>query len=135
MAEEKMRLEIITPERIFYEGDALMVELTTSEGEIGVYPRHIPATMIVAPGVLTITQEDGTKRQAALMSGFLEITQDSMSILAEVAEWPEEIDQERVKRAKQRAQERLNAKTANIDLARAEMALKRALIREKMIQK
>ena len=69
------------------------------------------------------------------MSGFLEITPDSVSILAEVAEWPEEIDQERVKRAKQRAQERLKAKAADIDLARAELALKRALIREKMIQK
>lgn len=135
MAEEKMRLEIITPERIFYEGNASMVELATTEGEIGVYPRHIPTTMIVAPGVLTITQEDGTKRQAALMSGFLEITPDSVSILAEVAEWPEEIDQERVKRAKRRAQERLKAKAADIDLARAELALKRALIREKMIQK
>ena len=42
MAEEKMRLEIIMPERIFYEGNASMVELATTEGEIGVYPRHIP---------------------------------------------------------------------------------------------
>lgn len=135
MADEGMRLEVTTPERIFYEGTAAMVELTTTEGEIGVYPKHIPMTMIVAPGVLTITEPDGTKKKAALMNGFLEITPDAMSILAEVAEWPEEIDQERVKRAKQRAQERLKAKAADIDLARAELALKRALIREKMIQK
>ena len=135
MADEGMRLEVTTPERIFYEGTAAMVELTTTEVEIGVYPKHIPMTMIVAPGVLTITELDGTKKKAALMNGFLEITPDAMSILAEVAEWPEEIDQERVKKAKERAKKRLEAKETKIDVMRAELALKRALVREKMIQK
>ena len=84
---------------------------------------------------LTITEPDGTKKKAALMNGFLEITPDAMSILAEVAEWPEEIDQERVKKAKERARKRLEAKETEIDVMRAELALKRALVREKMIQK
>ncbi len=50
------KLQIITPERKFYEGEASMVELTTTEGEIGVYRGHIPMTAIVAPGVLKITK-------------------------------------------------------------------------------
>ena len=65
MAEEKMRLEIIMPERIFYEGNASMVELATTEGEIGVYPRHIPTTMIVAPEFLRLhrkTEPNGRQR-------------------------------------------------------------------------
>ena len=66
------------------------------------------------------------------MKGFLEITGDAMSILAEVAEWPDEIDLERAKKAKERAKKRLAAKEADIDTARAELALKRALIREKI---
>lgn len=132
MADNVMRLEVTTPERVFYEADVRMVELTTTEGEVGIYPNHIPMTMIVAPGILTITESDGTKKEAALMKGFLEITGDAMSILAEVAEWPDEIDLERAKKAKERAKKRLAAKEADIDTARAELALKRALIREKI---
>ena len=54
----------------------------------------------------------------------------SMSILAEVAEWPEDIDVERAKKAEERARKRLEAKSADIDIARAELALKRALVRK-----
>ncbi|MCI5622585.1 MULTISPECIES: ATP synthase F1 subunit epsilon [Anaerostipes] len=132
MADNLMKLEVTTPERTFYQGDVRMVELTTTEGDVGIYPKHIPMTMIVAPGVLTITESDGTKKEAALMKGFLEITGDSMSILAEVAEWPDEINLERARKAKERAKRRLAAKDANTDYVRAEMALKRALIREKI---
>ena len=64
MAENTMKLEVITPERSFYTGDVTFVELNTTEGEVGIYARHIPMTMIIAPGVLTITEEDGTKKKA-----------------------------------------------------------------------
>ena len=53
MAENTMKLEVITPERSFYTGDVTFVELNTTEGEVGIYARHIPMTMIIAPGVLT----------------------------------------------------------------------------------
>lgn len=134
MAEKTMRLEVITPERFFYQGDAVMVELVTTEGEIGVYPEHIPMTMIVAPGILTITEAGGIKKQAALMKGFLEITKETMTILAEVAEWPQDIDADRVKIAKERAKKRLAVKDSQIDQERAELALRRALVREKLIK-
>ena len=127
MAENTMKLEVITPERSFYTGDVTFVELNTTEGEVGIYARHIPMTMIIAPGVLTITEEDGTKKKAAL---FVEVTETTMSILAEVAEWPEDIDVERAKKAEERARKRLEAKSADIDIARAELALKRALVRK-----
>ena len=126
MAENTMKLEVITPERSFYTGDVTFVELNTTEGEVGIYARHIP----IAPGVLTITEEDGTKKKAALLKGFVEVTETTMSILAEVAEWPEDIDVERAKKAEERARKRLEAKSADIDIARAELALKRALVRK-----
>ena len=128
MAENTMKLEVITPERSFYTGDVTFVELNTTEGEVGIYARHIPMT--IAPGVLTITEEDGTKKKAALLKGFVEVTETTMSILAEVAEWPEDIDVERAKKAEERARKRLEAKSADIDIARAELALKRALVRK-----
>ncbi|WP_024293105.1 ATP synthase F1 subunit epsilon [Lacrimispora indolis] len=122
------KLHIITPERKFYEGDASMVELTTTEGEIGVYRNHIPMTAIVAPGVLKIHEEGGVK-EAALMSGFIEILPEKIVIMAEVAEWPGEIDASRAEEAKVRAERRLKEQSGEIDIIRAETALRKALIR------
>ena len=127
MAEEFL-LKIITPERVFYEEMVTMVEFNTTEGEIGVYKNHIPLTVIVKPGILTITTKDGVKN-AALHSGFAEILQDKITILAEVVDWPEEIDLNRAESAKERAQKRLSEKTEGTDVYRAEVALLRAMAR------
>ena len=84
MAEgNKFLLKIITPDRIFYEGEASMVEFNTTEGEIGIYKEHVPTTVIIAPGILTITEENEQK-QAALHAGFVEILQDKVTIMAEI---------------------------------------------------
>ena len=129
MAENKcLTLKIITPNRVFYEGEAEMVELNTSEGEIGVLPGHLPMTVIVKPGILTITEPEGEK-VAALHAGFVEILPDQVTVLAEIIEWPEEIDKERAEEARQRAEGRLAERSANIDLDRAQAALMRAVAR------
>ena len=121
-------LKIITPDRVFYEKPVKMVEFNTVEGEIGVLPGHIPMTVIIKPGVLTITEEDNS-REAALHAGFAEILQNQVTILAEIIEWPEEIDATRALEAKERAEERLRTKDVGTDVSRAEIALKRALTR------
>jgi len=128
VAENLMKVKIITPDRVFYEGEASMVEFNTSEGEIGVLKGHIPLTVVVAPGILNITEADGIKK-AALHAGFAEILQDSVVIMAEIVEWPEEIDLTRAEEAKERAEERLRSKTPETDVARAETALQKALAR------
>ncbi len=128
------RLQVISPDRIFYDGDVEMVELTTSEGEMGVLKGHIPLTAILVPGILRI-KEDGQVRKAALHDGFVEVFQDHMTILAESCEWPEEIDVNRAKEAKIRAERRLSSGDDNVNIARAEMALRKSLIRIELGQK
>ncbi len=130
MAEENkfFRLEIITPDRNFYEGEASMVEFTSVNGEMGVYKHHIPLTTVLAPGIVTITEAEG-KKEAAIHAGFVEILPDKVTFLAEIAEWPEEIDVARAEAARARAEERLHNHAAEIDVARAEIALKKALVR------
>ncbi len=125
---EVFTLKIITPERIFYEGEVEMVEFNTTEGEIGILKKHVPTTVIVSPGVMTITESDGSKK-AALHAGFAEILPESVTILAELVEWPEEIDEERAESAGARARERIAARDVNLDLDRAEAALKRSITR------
>ncbi len=129
MADEKMfKLRIIAPDRVFYEGDASFLELVTSEGEVGIYKNHIPMTMVLVPGIARITEADGVK-VAALHSGFVEVLQDQITVLAEIAEWPDEIDVNRAKEAKIRAERRLEMQDPNVNTRRAEIALKKSLIR------
>lgn len=122
------KIEIITPDRVFYTGEADFLEFTTADGEIGVYKDHIPLTTVLAPGIVTIHNGDDIKT-AAVHAGFAEILGDRVSLLAEVAEWPDEIDVERAEAAKARAEERLQNHTADVDVKRAEFALRKALIR------
>ena len=130
MAEEDSLFEvkIITPDRNFYEGKASMIEFTTTEGDIGVYKHHIPLTTVLSPGIVTITEAEEKKR-AAVHSGFAEILGDRVTLLAEIAEWPDEIDKERARAAEERAKERLSHKIEDVDVVRAEMSLRKALVR------
>lgn len=126
---KKFQLEVISPERIFYDGEVEMVELTTIEGDIGVYANHIPLTTIVAPGIMTITEGGGQLKEAAVLEGFMEITQEKVTILAQSCEWPDEIDINRAREAKERAERRIKSNDENINLSRAELALKKSLVR------
>lgn len=126
-------LKIITPDRVFYEGAVSMVEFNTSEGEIGILKNHIPLTAVIAPGILTISEE-GQQREAALHAGFVEILQEEVTILAEIVEWPEEINVKRAQAARERAEERLR-KSTETDIARAETALHRAVCRIHVAEK
>lgn len=128
MADKIFELQIVSPDRIFFEGRASMVEMATTEGEIGVYAGHIPMTHILKPGILHIVAPEGDK-YAAVHDGFVEILPDKITVLAETAEWPEEIDINRANEAKIRAERRLSEKSANLDVLRAELALRRAQIR------
>lgn len=123
------QVEIITPDRIFHKGDATMIEFNTAAGEIGVYKKHIPTTTVLAPGVVRIKMDGEEDVMAAVHSGFAEILPDKVTLLAEIAEWPDEIDKNRAEAAKARAEERLANKTEEFDVKRAEFALRKALVR------
>ena len=107
MADKTMKLEIMSPDRNFYTGEVTMAEFNTTEGYIGVYPEHIPLAVILSPGVLVI-HEPGGEKKAALHSGFAKIMKDKISIFAEIAEWPDEIDENRAREAKIRAERRIS---------------------------
>ena len=120
--------EVVTPDRVFYTGSADMIEFNTIDGQIGVYKNHIPMTTVIEPGVVIIHEEDRQK-VAAIHSGFAEILGDKVTLLAEVAEWPDEIDLNRAEAARDRAEERISVKAETTDLKRAEFALHKALTR------
>ena len=130
MSEKQLKLNIYSPSRIFYEGEADFVEFVTTEGELGIYPDHIPLTAVVAPGILRITK-DGKVREAKLLDGFATVLPREITVLSEACEWPEEIDIHRAEEAKIRAERKL----AMEQTLRDELALRRALVRIQMASK
>lgn len=134
MAEMSFKLNIVEPDGVFYEGEVDMLEFNTTEGEIGVLPGHIPMTVIIKPGIMTIYETGKDEKKAAVHAGFAEILQDKVTILAEVVEWPEEIDAARAEAAYERAQERLQQKDPGTDMVRAEAALLRAMARINLVK-
>lgn len=128
----KMHLDIVTPERKVYSEEVDMIVTRAAGGDIGILPKHAP---LVSPlGVTTVrVKKDGKEESIAVNGGFLEVRPDRVTILAETAELPGQIDLERAKAAKERAEKRLQA--GDGDLKRAEHALKRALNRINVVQK
>ncbi len=124
----KLSLKIITPSRNMFDGEADMVVMRTISGDVGILHGHQPMVTILDYGILSI-KIDGEEKKAAVLGGFAEINSEGMSILTDAAEWDAEIDVVRAKQAKERAEARLKNAQSNIDLKRAELALKRALVR------
>lgn len=123
----KMRLQVIAPKRVIFDGECTMVEYNTTEGCVGVLPGHIAMTQILAPGRLTIYEENVEKPiNLAAMSGIATIMPDTVVLLTEIIEFASEIDIERAKAAKERAIKRLEEKLEGTDIVRASKALKRA---------
>lgn len=130
---ETMKLQVITPDEEFFNGEASMAELNTANGEMGIYPQHIPLTVAVEPGILKIHQDKEVKK-AALLSGFIQIMPEKVTVMAEACEWPENIDGARANEARIRAERRLTEGSPETDIARAEAALQRALVRLSLLE-
>ena len=125
---KKIRLDIVTPEKVAYSEDVGMVIARTIAGDIGILPGHAPllAALSIAP-LRIITDE--VEMQISMCGGFIEVQPEKITILANCAELPDEIDVARAETAKQRAESRLQGSKDDVDVARAELALKRAIIR------
>jgi len=127
----KFNFEIVTPERHFFSAEVEMVIIKTPNGEMGVLAGHIPMVVAVAVGPIRI-QQDGKQLTAFLSEGFMEVTREKTIILADTAEWPDEIDENRARAAKQRAEERLQNKLSYKEYVQTQTALVRAMERLKV---
>jgi len=126
-------VSVVTPDGSVLKDNYDMVICVTDKGEIGILPGHIP---LIAPLVISAIRlkKDNQTDRLAVSGGFLEVREDEVTILAQSAEKPADIDVERAKQAKERAEQRLQSKQDNIDFHRAELALKRAMNRLDIVQ-
>ena len=130
-----IRLDIVTAERLVYSDEVDIVVAPGVEGELAILPSHAPLMTTLAPGELLLRRE-GEETSLAVSGGFLEVRPDRVTVLADSAERAEEIDASRAEEAKRRAEERLlGRQLGETDLARAEAALRRSLIRLRVAEK
>lgn len=125
------KLSAVTPEKIAFEKDVTSIVAPGMVGYLGVLTNHAPLITPLVPGRLDVRDSSGQRFEYFITGGFLEVSKNVATILADAIEKPEEIDIERAKAAERRARERL-AKRTGIDEARAEAALKRAIWRQRM---
>ena len=130
-----IKLEIVSPDRVVYAADIDMLIARSTGGEIGILPKHIPLVTGLEPHAMKI-HVDAKEQLIAVAGGFMEVEPEKITVLATAAEEPIDIDVNRAQRAYERAQERLKRlrelpeqERADIDEARATLALKRAIAR------
>ena len=123
---ETLRLEIITPQATAFSEDVHMVTLPAIEGEIGVYPLHMHLITQIVPGEMIVTK-DGVDRAFAVGEGLVEITNDRVSIVTDMAIAAEQIDESLVEAARQRAAARLREKISDEEVASVNASMARSL--------
>ncbi|MFJ5964308.1 MULTISPECIES: F0F1 ATP synthase subunit epsilon [unclassified Bacillus (in: firmicutes)] len=122
-----IQVNIVTPDGPVYQADVEMVSVRAESGELGILAGHIPMVAPLKIGAVRLKNGNSTEL-VAVSGGFIEVRPDKVTILAQAAETSEQVDVERAKLAKQRAEEHLNHPNES-DVRRAELALKRALNR------
>ncbi len=127
-------MSVVTPDGPVLEDTYEMVSCRAENGELGILPGHIPLVAPLAISAVRLKRES-SEDQLAINGGFLEVRPDKVTILAQSAEKPSDINVARAEAAKERAESRLLSKEDHIDRVRAELALRRALNRLKIAQK
>jgi F-type H+-transporting ATPase subunit epsilon len=125
---DTMKLQIVTPDKRLVDGDAEQVQMPGRTGYLGILPGHAPLLTELGPGELSYTHE-GKTSYLAVAWGFAEVLPDKVTILADAAERPEEIDVKRAQEAKARAEEALRSQGPALDYEQTQRALRRAEVR------
>lgn len=128
------KLDIVTPDKQFFDEEIEMLIVRTTEGDIGVLHDHEPLVAPVSIGAIRI-KKDGNFRSAACAGGFINVDETGVTIVTDSAEWSDEIDINRAQKAKERAESRLQEENKEIDVLRAKVSLNRAVNRVRVVDK
>ena len=126
-----LKLEIVTPDAKTYSEDVEMVTLPGVEGEMGIFPMHVPLMTQIVSGEITV-RKDGREQYLAVGDGFVEITWDHVAVMTDMAIKAENIDEAKAEEARRRAEARLAEKLDEADAAMVSAALAHSLAQLKV---
>ncbi len=127
-----IHVRIVTPKGIYKEFDTPILNIPTVDGERGLLPNHMPLVTMLTIGVMS-SDENGQRNYYAVTNGLFYFRDNVVEIMTDTIENREEIDLDRATSAKERAEKRLQSNDPNIDQKRAELALKRAMNRIRVV--
>jgi len=130
-----LQCEIVTAEREVYAGEVLEVVADTSSGQVAILPLHAPLLSSLVPGEIRLIVSDEEDLLFAVGGGFMEVRDNKVVVLADSAERADEIDAERARQAREKAEELLQQKVSDLEFARAEAAMRRAMVRLKVVER
>ena len=130
---DKLTLEVITPEKVALREVVDEIVVPGANGELGILPEHAPLISQLKTGLLNY-RRGAEKKQLHVSGGFIEVLPDKVSVLADVAEKPEEIDLARAHRAREEAERTINSRVEGVDFQSAELKLERALVRIQLVK-
>jgi F-type H+-transporting ATPase subunit epsilon len=128
MAAASFDLQILTPERIFFNGDVEAVTVPAPDGGLTVLAHHTPLVCPLAVGTIDIKQDE-VWRECVNSEGFMEVHHDGVIVFVQACEWPDEIDASRAEQARRRAEEYLRQKRSLSEYNQSKIALARAMAR------
>jgi F-type H+-transporting ATPase subunit epsilon len=130
---DTLHVEVLTAERGLYSGEAEIVDAPGSEGQLGILPRHAPLLTLLGAGALRIKLR-GAEEILFVSGGFLEVSNNRVTVLADTAEHADEIDQARAEEARRQARESLSASQTRSEIAEQRARLERAINRIKVVE-
>lgn len=135
MSANTLTLKVVSPVGILLETEAVSVQFPGEDGSFGILPRHAAMTSLTESGLLRARTPQGEEIEYIIHDGFAQVRNDVVTVLTRSAEKPDEIDLERARAAVDRARGRMLETQAEIDLLRAQMSLRRALMRERLARR
>ena len=134
MALFTVNLNVVSAEESLFSGSIKSLQITGSEGELGIMPGHAPLLTSLKPGMALITKEDDSEEVIYLSGGMLEVQPNNVTVLADVATRADDLDEQAALDAKQRAEDHINAQGGDVDYAEVAKELARAVAQLRVIQ-
>ena len=127
-------LEVVSAEKLLFSGSAEMIQVTGSQGELGIYQGHTPLLTAIKPGMVRIIKQHGQEEVIYLSGGMLEVQPMSVTVLADTAIRGQDLDKAKAEEAKRQAQERIQNRHGDMDFAQASTDLAKAVAKLRVIE-
>lgn len=135
MAAMTVHLDVVSAEQKIFSGRVEHVQVTGSEGELGIYPGHAPLISAIKPGMVRLVKQHGDEELIYVAGGFLEVQPGNVTVLADTAIRADELDEQAAEEAKRRAEEHIANPGADFDYAEAAQMLAEAIAQLRLIKK
>ena len=134
MADTSFYLKVVSAEKQLYDGEVKRIQVTGSEGELGIYPQHTPLLTAIKPGMVRVVKTSGEEEFIYLSGGILEVQPTGVIVLADTAIRGRDLDEAKALESKRKAEEHIQSSHGDVDYAQASAELAKAIAKLRVIE-